>query len=225
MTELSQRLIRLERKLFGKARDPFEIATADLAADAVTGAKIADDQIDSEHYVDGSIDTAHLAGDVAAALAPVGVSVPFAGAAAPTGWLLCDGSAVSRSTYSALFAVVGTTYGAGDGSTTFNLPNIQGRTVVGRNSGGGTFGTLGGTTGAETHTLTQAEMPVHSHNFTGSSGDVSSLPYADAPNTAGGVKFSVSLNSYGAVSIANSGSGGAHNNIQPSIALNYIIKF
>lgn len=64
----------------------------------------------------------------------IGAVQMFAGSTAPSGWLLCDGSAVSRSTYSALFAVIGTTYGTGDGSTTFNLPNLQGRVPVGASS-------------------------------------------------------------------------------------------
>ena len=56
---------------------------------------------------------------------PVGCVIPFAGAAAPTGWLLCQGQAVSRTTYAQLFSVIGTTYGSGDGSTTFNLPDMR----------------------------------------------------------------------------------------------------
>ena len=62
---------------------------------------------------------------------PVGCVIPFAGAAAPTGWLLCQGQAVSRTTYAQLFSVIGTTYGSGDGSTTFNLPDMRGRVAVG----------------------------------------------------------------------------------------------
>lgn len=62
---------------------------------------------------------------------PSGVSVPFAGSSVPSGWLLCDGSAVSRSAYPSLFAAIGTTYGVGDGSTTFNLPDSRGRVVAG----------------------------------------------------------------------------------------------
>lgn len=69
---------------------------------------------------------------------PSGMVSPFAGAAAPAGWLLCDGAAVDRAVYSALFAVVGTTYGSGDGSTTFNVPDLRGRAVFGRDNMGGT---------------------------------------------------------------------------------------
>jgi len=65
----------------------------------------------------------------------VGFVVPYVGSSAPTGWLLCDGSAVSRSTYSALFALAGTSFGAGDGSTTFNLPDLRARTIIGAGTG------------------------------------------------------------------------------------------
>lgn len=87
-------------------------------------------------------------------LTPSGVVLPFAGTSAPSGWLLCDGSAISRTTYANLFAVLGTTYGLGDGSTTFNLPNTQG--VFLRGAGSQTIsaisytGTLGTTQGDQT---------------------------------------------------------------------------
>ena len=76
---------------------------------------------------------------------PVGCVIPFAGAAAPTGWLLCQGQAVSRTTYAQLFSVIGTTYGSGDGKTTFNLPDMRGRVAVGSdaNSPGVKVGTKG----------------------------------------------------------------------------------
>jgi len=74
-----------------------------------------------------------LAADVNA-LVPPGVILPYGAATAPSGYLLCDGSAVSRTTYADLFSVIGTTYGAGDGSTTFNLPHLKGTVPVGKDS-------------------------------------------------------------------------------------------
>ena len=68
---------------------------------------------------------------------PSGIIMPFAGATTPAGWLLCDGSAISRTTYSSLFTALGTTHGAGDGSTTFNLPDLRGRTIAGKDDMGG----------------------------------------------------------------------------------------
>lgn len=96
-----------------------------------------------------------------AAAVPVGTISMFAGAAAPTGYRLCDGTAVSRTTFSALFAAIGTTYGVGDGSTTFNLPNLQQRFPLGKATSG-TGATLGGTGGAIDHTHTSA---AHSHTL------------------------------------------------------------
>jgi microcystin-dependent protein len=81
-----------------------------------------------------------------------------------TGWLLCDGSAVSRTTYAELFAVIGTVWGIGDGSTTFNLPDMQGRVPVG--IGGSGVTSVGDTGGEQTHILTIAEMPNHNHTTT-----------------------------------------------------------
>ena len=100
---------------------------------------------------------------------PSGLIAPYAGSTAPSGWLLCGGQAVSRSTYATLFTAIGTTYGTGDGSTTFNLPDLRGRAPHGVDNMGGTAAnrvtsggsgitgtTLGAVGGTETHTLTIA---------------------------------------------------------------------
>ena len=120
----------------------------------------------------------------AAATVATGIVEMYAGATAPTGYLLCDGAAVSRSTYSALFAITSTTYGAGDGSTTFNVPNLSGRMVMGAGTGTGlnasgtgapsgtaqTARTRGQWLGEETHLLTATELASHTHaNTVGSS--------------------------------------------------------
>jgi len=171
---------------------------------------------------------------------PAGVVSPYAGSSAPSGYLLCYGQAVSRSTYSALFSAIGTTYGVGDGSSTFNLPDLRGRAVAGQDDMGGSSAnrltnqtggvngdTLGGTGGAETHTLTTAQLASHTHGAgsyevsttkrVGSGGTGSHLDMPDAESTAT-VTFSVSGTS------GSAGSGSAHNNVQPTIILNYIIK-
>lgn len=96
-------------------------------------------------------------------LNPVGAIQAYVGTTAPTGWLLCDGSDVSRATYADLFDLIGTTFGAGDGTTTFGLPNLKGRVPVGLDSAQTEFDALGETGGAKTHTLTTAELPSHSH--------------------------------------------------------------
>ena len=89
----------------------------------------------------------------------IGAIISFTGSTVPDRYLVCDGSAISRETYSALFAVIGTSYGAGDGSTTFNLPNMTGRAVLGAASGYN----VGSTGGAETVTLTESTIPSHTH--------------------------------------------------------------
>ena len=99
-------------------------------------------------------------------LVPIGTILDFAAATPPTGYLVCDGSAVSRTDYAALFAVIGTTWGAGDGSTTFNLPDFRGRTAIGAGTGTASDATahaLGDMDGSETHKLTEDETPVHAH--------------------------------------------------------------
>lgn len=94
---------------------------------------------------------------------PSGVINMWSTTTAPTGWLICDGTTVSRTTYAALFAVISTTYGVGDGSTTFTLPNLKGKVPVGRDSADASFDTMGELGGAKTHTLTSTEMPSHTH--------------------------------------------------------------
>lgn len=89
---------------------------------------------------------------------PAGIVMPFAGFTAPQGYLLCDGSAVSRTDYADLFTAIGTTYGSGDGSTTFNLPDLSGRVVLGVSQSHA----LGTTGGEATHVLTSSELPAHS---------------------------------------------------------------
>lgn len=141
----------------------------------------------------------------------------YAGATAPAGYLMADGSAVSRTTYARLFAVIGTTFGTGDGSTTFNLPNRKGRVGVGRDSGQAEFDTLGETGGANTHTLTTAEIPSHAHA-------VSNIGIGVIKEPATGSNVSVYYPSGTSSDTGSAGSGGAHNNLQPYIVLNYIIK-
>lgn len=92
---------------------------------------------------------------------PVGAITMWATSTAPAQWLICNGSAVSRITYATLFAVLGTTYGAGDGSTTFNLPNASGSTIRGV---GGSY-TLASTGGADSITLAANQLPNHSHTL------------------------------------------------------------
>jgi len=161
-------------------------------------------------------------------LVPVGVVLAYGSSNAPHGWLNCLGQEVLRADYPSLFAVIGTTYGAGDGSTTFNLPNLAGRVAVGQGSGLGlTPRSMGATGGVETHALNTSEMPSHSHTSNAVGGTIG-LITADGAYTAINVDSSaVEPNVYSApaaLSINNAGEGAAHNNVQPFVVLNYIIK-
>jgi len=98
---------------------------------------------------------------------PIGAILEWPSNTIPTNWLLCNGQAVSRTDYSELFAVIGTTYGAGDGSTTFNVPDRRGNIAIGKNDSDTDFNTLGKTGGAKKRTLVLANIPSHSHTFTG----------------------------------------------------------
>lgn len=143
-----------------------------------------------------------------------GMVVEFAMGTLPTGYLECDGSAVSRTTYATLFAAVGTTFGGGNGSTTFNLPDISRRVVMGRGGTAvsGPANTLGATGGAEAHTLSIGEIPSHTHTY----GTTSFLGQSGSTN---GTSFNQNNYTTGAT-----GGDGAHNNVQPSIVLVKAIK-
>jgi microcystin-dependent protein len=156
-------------------------------------------------------------------LVPVGTVVMYGGATAPDGWKLCDGTAYSRTvTYNNLFTAIGTTYGAGDGSTTFNVPDLRGRAPIGVGTGTGlTARALGATVGTETHTLIESEMPAHTHSISPSM--IVGGGHVDYPAT--GTAYSPVGNSpSSAVTITSTGSGAAHPNMQPSTVVNFIIK-
>jgi microcystin-dependent protein len=197
------------------------------------------------------------------------VSAGMLTTSAPTGWLLANGDLINRGVYSALFTAIGTTYGAGDGSTTFALPDMRGRVASQVGTGtyaGATARTLGGTLGTETETLAASQIPAHSHpNTVGSTASSSNNVTAGmSANTTHGHNLSESVgrmalgfnatgSSYagsivgnqpqaGTVLTAatsgsidhthnvfiananNTGGGGSHNNMQPTIGLNFIIK-
>lgn len=147
-------------------------------------------------------------------LIPAGCVQWYAGSSAPSGWLECDGSAISRTTYAALFAAIGTAFGVGDGSTTFNLPDQARRTLVGK-GGAGTAtlaNTIGSTGGAETHTLVTGEMPAHTHSYGATQAQ---------GTTSGNVIMSTSGSTY---TTSSTGGGGAHNNMQPSLVMMMIMR-
>jgi microcystin-dependent protein len=179
---------------------------------------------------------------------PIGAVIDFAGSAAPTGWLLCYGQAVSRTTYAALFAVIGTAFGTGNGTTTFNVPDLRGRVVAGKDNMGGaaanrlTAGngsvagvTLGASGGAQEVAISIAQMPLHNHGgSTGQAGTHFHTYLRSTGRTPGGdgsggdapvyTNTNTSTAPNHAHPITAQGGGDAHNNVQPTFILNKIIK-
>lgn len=175
---------------------------------------------------------------------PVGTVNSYAGSTAPDGWLLCNGQAVDRTTYAALFAVIGTTYGSGNGSTTFNVPNLTNRVTV---ASGGTYA-RGATGGAASVTLTEAQMPGHDHGSAGSHSHPSAGSHSHTapayttddrtkstnlfntllPAQSGTVNTSTSGDhthgSAGGHTHTWEGGGQAHENMPPYLALPMIIR-
>jgi microcystin-dependent protein len=176
---------------------------------------------------------------------PVGVVLPYGGPSAPTGWLLCYGQAVSRTTYATLFALIGTSFGVGNGTSTFNLPDLRGRMPIGPdNMGGGAAGRVSAATavgydaGEEEidlshthttgdHTLTIAEMPSHNHSVTAGGA---------AARTADGAADNFPF--WGSYATGYTGGGAPHNHgvtggelsstqaiMNPYLAINFIIKY
>jgi len=165
---------------------------------------------------------------------PTATIVPWTDSSVPSGFLECNGTAVSRTTYAALFAIVGTTYGVGDGSTTFNLPDLQDNVPVGKSgtkpiaSTGGantvaSTGNVGGSTANAT--LSTAQLASHSH----------SISTGAPPGTGGSLWRNQPSQGTNTTNNAGSGSGHSHNMsanfsgdatsvVQPYIALIYIIK-
>lgn len=180
------------------------------------------------NYLDGV--TSAVQTQIAAVIASLSSAVPtgtvsmFAGSSAPTGYLICDGAAVSRTTYAALFTALGgasSPWGLPD-SSTFNLPDLRGRAPIGVGTGTGlTTRSLAAKVGTETHTLTTAEIPAHSHNIAmiWGTGHV-------ADNVTSGSAYSPLGNNpqMNGVTGTDGGTGGAHPNMQPSLAVNFIIK-
>ena len=175
---------------------------------------------------------------------PIGTILPFAGLTVPnSSFLLCDGAAISRTTYSKLFVIIGTTYGVGDNSTTFNLPDFRSRFGLGAGAGTGlTNRQIGVKGGTENETLTINQMPSHNHTGTAlsagnhshttdigsvvqSAGSYTTNDWTYRTNKSSGFQTSSTNGEHThALSINNTGGDQAHNNMPPFITINYIIK-
>lgn len=183
---------------------------------------------------------------------PAGSIQMYAGSSSPLGFLICDGSAVSRVSYAALFTAVGTTFGVGDGSTTFNLPDLRGRSPIGVGTytdpvSGSLTRNLGQTLGAAAHVILEAELAAHNHgggshrhqsfaDVSVGAGALSSNTQSPAKVLSGGSAADYTMATDGSTDatigrtsasgtvINTQGSNTAHNNMQPSLGINFIIK-
>ena len=161
-------------------------------------------------------------------LIPYGTIIQSAAVNIPEGWLLCNGASIVKNSYLNLYNAIGYTYG-GSGDN-FNVPDIRGRVSVGTGTGAGLSSrTLGNTGGAETHQLSVGEMPSHSHTSNATGGSVglitstgSNTASTGLDNTSGEPDLFATLP---ALTINSTGSSNAHNNMQPFIVLNYLIKY
>lgn len=178
-----------------------------------------------------------------AANIPVGVMMDYGAGSAPTGWLVCDGSAVSRTTYATLFGIIGIVYGSGNGTTTFNVPDFRGRVSVMNDGGAGrAVGVAAGTFGGEqNHALSAAENGPHTHFIVSSTTVNSDAANSADPNNTSSISRSdtktvdtayILKTSNASVLTADvgltssSGSGTAHNNMQPFLGVaSKIIKY
>ncbi len=158
----------------------------------------------------------------------VGEILLFAGNFAPVGWAFCDGQILAISDYDVLFSILGTTYG-GNGTTNFALPDLRGRVPIGFGQGAGLSnydqGQIGG---EENHTLTTPEMPQHTHSANAdTAGGTSDSPSNNVPavNNEGIQHYGSTVNgTMNSNAIGTTGGSQAHNNLQPYLAMNYIIS-
>jgi microcystin-dependent protein len=211
-----------------------EVATPTKLNQAATPTvSVANDEITTAKILDANVTLAKLAAAVQQALLPAGAVQAFAMNAAPSGWLAANGTAVSRTTYAALFSAIGTTYGTGDGSTTFALPDLRGYFV--RGSGTNSDGTAAGTFGAKqadaflnhNHTATSSTDGAHTHNYNSYTYFSSTAALGGAVDAWRGVG-AVATTSAGShshtITVANSTTGGTETRPK-NIALLYCIKF
>jgi microcystin-dependent protein len=195
------------------------VTPAKLNSAAAPTVVVADNEVTTAKIADGNVTLAKLVTAVQQALLPAGAVQAFAMNSAPAGWLAADGSNVSRSTYASLFSAISTTYGAGDGSTTFALPDLRGYFV--RGSGTNSDATAAGTFGAK-----QADA-IKGHTHAISFGFTAAKPTASAFTTGGGGTAINGAVAAGSNEIANTyaTSDGGTETRPKNIAMLYCIKF
>lgn len=155
---------------------------------------------------------------------PVGSIIEYTSDIIPEGWLLCNGQAVSRSVYIDLFNIIGTDYGQGDGVMTFNIPDLRGKSIIGKDENDTDFNTLGKVGGEKTHTLTISEMPSHSHSGKFKYDGNNTTTVAVSAGSGYNVIRTSTTDYNKALTLQDNGGSQSHNNLQPYMTTNYIIK-
>ncbi|MFV1850553.1 MAG: phage tail protein [Thalassospira sp.] len=181
----------------------------------VLAADIVPDRMDDTQLLQ-ALEALFGGGGTSGAAVPVATILPFAGSVAPEGFMLCDGAELLASEYADLFSAIGSTYGVGQAAGSFKLPDLRGRSPIGVGQGEGlTERVVGATGGAEQHQLTVDEMPSHNHNNALVGGDLQLYGMVNEPQYHNGGQF---------LQMASDGGDQPHNNMQPFLVVNYIIK-
>lgn len=159
---------------------------------------------------------------------PIGAVIPYIMPAAPQGWLICDGSAISRTGYAALFSLIGVTFGSGDGTTTFNLPDMSGRVAVGLSTSDSDFGAVGDIGGAKVSTHSHNLSPAAWANISvGGAGVIAQRinvsTYTPSVQSSGSIATNTTNQTTG-TSLGGVTDGTTESIVQPYMALNYILK-
>lgn len=197
------------------ALTPIELALCLYAMETIVADGVDIDDIDDmQALIDYVIGVLQIGGTATMSTMPVGAILAMGTTALPSNWLACNGDAVSRATYAALFSAIGTTYGIGNGTTTFNIPDLKGRVPMGNGINGSDFDKIMGVKwGAERVSIGVNEMPAHSHQIAlqaGTTGTTLVPPRGQATFAGMGATQST-------------GAGDGHANLQPSLVVAYAI--
>jgi microcystin-dependent protein len=182
----------------------------------VLAADIVPDRMDDTQLLQ-ALETLFGGGSSGGGSVPVATILPFAGSVAPEGFMICDGAELLAADYGDLFTAIGTIYGVGQAAGSFKLPDLRGRAPIGTGQGDGLSDrVIGAVEGEETHQLTIDEMPSHDHKY----GAMHQNYYGMNAYTYAGVSPSAQVQ----YSVSPTGGDQPHNNMQPFLVVNYIIK-
>ncbi|MEQ8286058.1 tail fiber protein [Thalassospira sp.] len=181
----------------------------------VLAAEIVPDRMDDTQLLQ-ALETLFGGGGSSGGSVPVATILPFAGSVAPEGFMACDGAELLASEYADLFSVIGSTYGVGQAPGSFKLPDLRGRAPIGAGQGDGLSDrVVGAANGEESHQLTVDEMPSHNHSNALVGGDLQLYGMLNEPQYHNGGNF---------LQMPSDGGDLPHNNMQPFLVVNYIIK-